>query len=265
MADSRLTGAAVRTQVIGTTQMHTHNIRLANPDDQFARAISQISAKRKKTEEDRKEMARLEWHGGLYTELGTAYSPAMMEQEGIQLVIPQHNLKRCYKETAKATRQGRTIDRALNPLFPELAPVLPLQYGPVDEDGNLVAVPDGKGGKIAPMHARTLEDLRLIPGYSDITMVTVSGRVPRCRPTFFPWAQTADWLVFPNLLDLNEFRTITQTAGLIVGFNDNRINGAGRFTVQFSVWDGHRWNPDVSRALITDDLLSLSLSVKGEL
>lgn len=265
MADTKLTGAAVRTQVIGTTQMHTHNIRLANPDDPFARAISQISAKRKKTEEDRKEMARLEWHGGLYTELGTAYSPAMMEQEGIQLVIPQHNLKRCYKETAKATRQGRTIDRALNPLFPELAPVLPLQYGPVDEDGNLVAVPDGKGGKIAPMHARTLEDLRLIPGYSDITMVTVSGRVPRCRATFFPWAQTADWLVFPSLLDLEEFKDITNKAGLIEGFNDNRINGAGRFTVQFSVWDGYRWNPDVSRALITDDLLSLSMSVKGEL
>jgi len=265
MAETGMTGAAVRTQIIGTTQMHTHNIRLANPDDPFARAIAQISSKRKKTEEDRREMARLEWHGGLYTELGMAYTPDLMEQEGIQLVIPQHNLKRCYKETAKATRRGRTIDRALNPLFPDAALVLPLQYGPVDANGNLMGVPDGKGGKIAPMHTRTLEDLRLIPGYSDITMVTVSGRVPRCRPTFFPWAQTADWLVFPSLLDLREFKDITGMAGLIEGFNDNRINGAGRFAVEFSVWDGARWNADLDKALITDDLMSLTLSVKGEL
>jgi hypothetical protein len=43
-----------------------HNGRLADPMDDVARQIGQISKKKNKTEADYEEMARLEWLGGLY-------------------------------------------------------------------------------------------------------------------------------------------------------------------------------------------------------
>ena len=43
-----------------------HNSQLSDPDNYFAAAIKQISSKRLKTPEDRKEIGRLEYLGGLY-------------------------------------------------------------------------------------------------------------------------------------------------------------------------------------------------------
>ncbi len=54
-----------------------HNGELANPFNEFTQKIKKISSKRGKTEADMKEMARLEFHGGLYTTNGFVIIPGI--------------------------------------------------------------------------------------------------------------------------------------------------------------------------------------------
>src|SRR6202000_1931549 len=105
LLEGKLKPVKVRTDLVGTTELLMHNVRLANPDDPFAKAISRISSKRKKTEEDRREMAHLEWMGSLYTSSRDDFSPEDIDDdENVRIVMPQTNIKRAFKEAAKATR-----------------------------------------------------------------------------------------------------------------------------------------------------------------
>src|SRR5215831_12973419 len=142
----------LRTVITGTSPLLMHNVRLANPDNYWAKEISKITAKRKKTEEDRKEIARLEWLGSLYNDEG-------------RLVYPITNVRMCFRETAKATRRGKDILRAVNSAHEGLT--VPLAFN--DNEKNP-------------------EELWLMEQYRDTTLVAVRGRTPRTRPIFNPWA-----------------------------------------------------------------------------
>ncbi len=182
----------VVTELIGTTAMLMHNIRLANPDDEIAKQISAISSKRKKTEEDRKEIARLEFMGSLYIDSG-------------MIVIPTSNIRKCFVEGAKVTKNGRNVQRALQPV----ALSTKLVY-------------DGP---------QTVEGVVNDHSFYDQTLVNVGrNRVVRTRPRFMPpWGLRCEWELVTSLLDLSTLQSIVQQAGVIEGLGDNRTNGYGRF------------------------------------
>lgn len=197
MADS--TGLIkVRTVLVGTTAYLQHNEQLADPDNHYARQISALTSKRSKTEDDRKEIERLEWMGGLYTHEG-------------RIVVPKNNLRGCFRDTAKVIRQGKNISRALSAADPvELS--VPLVF---------------------PDDSKTIEEVRQTGDgskYRDKRMVKVTGRMPRVRPYFAAWSVTAEWLLLTSVVDFDVFRQIVRQAGVIEGLGDNRINGMGRFT-----------------------------------
>ena len=52
-----------------------HNGQLANPLNQWTKALKVIQAKRKKTDADHEEMARLQWYGCLYLKDGKPCIP----------------------------------------------------------------------------------------------------------------------------------------------------------------------------------------------
>lgn len=186
----------IRTRLTGVTELNMHNIQLADPDNEWTRRIARLTSKRKMTEEDRAEKARLEFLGGLYV-----YDN--------HVIVPQPNVKRALKEGAKANRLGRHIDRALNPADPEAYLTgLPLEF----EHAHL-----------------TPTELWELPQYHDTTIVASPGRVPRTRPRFSTWAVSADWLLYFSLLSVEDLRGIGEYCGLIEGLGDNRVNGAGRF------------------------------------
>lgn len=54
--------------VVGLAPLIVHNGRLADPLDEWAQALSALTAKRKKTIDDHKEISRVEWYGGLYVD-----------------------------------------------------------------------------------------------------------------------------------------------------------------------------------------------------
>lgn len=181
----------VQTRLEGTSPLLVHNIQLANPDNYWTKRIQAITAKRKKTEEDRQEISRLEFQGSLYTDDGV-------------IVIPTANVRKCFQETAKTTKQGKQITRAVNPI----ALTVPLIFkGPQTVDG-------------------LVED----QNFYDITMVGVSGRrVVRTRPIFREWGLTVEWEIVTEAMDYEDFVKIVKLGGIIEGLGDNRVGGYGRF------------------------------------
>lgn len=184
----------IRTKLTGVTDLMMHNVQLADPSNEWTKKIARLTSKRKMSEEDRDNKARLEFLGSLYVSEN-------------RVVVPQANLRRCFKEAAKVQRLGRNIDRALHGADPAMS-YLPLVFN---------------GSDLTP------EELWKSGKYHDTTIVASPGRVPRTRPVFFPWSLSADWLVFPDLLNIDDLRAIVEFAGSIEGLGDNRVNGHGRF------------------------------------
>lgn len=184
----------VTTRLIGRTPLLQHNIQLANPDNPWAKKISAVTAKRKKTEEDRQEISRLEFQGSLYVDNGI-------------VVVPTTNIRKCYQEAAKISKRGKDVARAVNAL--ELT--TPLVYeGP-----------------------QTVEGLVADQEFFDLTMVGVgTKRVLRTRPIFRTWALSCDWELITAAMDYEDFVGIATLAGTIEGLGDNRTGGYGRFDVE---------------------------------
>lgn len=71
-------------RLTGVSPLIFHNGRLADPLEDIAKEIKKISGKRKKTESDFEEMARLEFLGGLY--LNEDKNP-IVPSEGVEAII----------------------------------------------------------------------------------------------------------------------------------------------------------------------------------
>lgn len=180
----------------GTTPLVLHNPRLADPEDDITREIAEITSKRKKTDEDRRAIGRLEWQGGLY--LDNDQLPA----------IPAANVKKSIIEAGKTRKLGKQIGRAASMIdF-----MVPIAYdGPKD---------------IEKLYARLEFRLRA-------TVVNNGkGRVVRVRPQFPQWSLTTSVEVIEDMLNPADFREIAALAGVIEGLGDNRVNGFGRYTVE---------------------------------
>lgn len=188
----------VDVRLTGTTPLVMKNVQLADPDNEFTKAIAAISAKASNmTEDDRREKARLQWFGALYVGRNGHSGP----------VVPTANLRRCFKEGAKATKQGKSVDRAV--IATELET-------PVVYDG-----------------PRDIKDLYKLPQFIYTTMVGINrAKVQSTRPIFPQWQIRVQFELVTSLLDYQKFIEIVRTAGVSEGLGDNRVNGYGRFTAE---------------------------------
>lgn len=182
--------------ITGTQPLLMHNSRLADPDDEFTKAIGQITAKRKKTEQDRSDIGRLEFLGGLY-----------VNPDGP--VVPTANIRKCFVESAKVTRRGKDVERAVILHGRDV----PLQYvGPRDAEA-LWAQPKFRNRLTVGVGAR---------------------RIVRVRPQFVDWQVSVPVILLPEILDRDDFVAIAEQAGRIEGLGDARRLGYGRFDVEVS-------------------------------
>jgi hypothetical protein len=185
----------IRLELTGTTELLMHNEQLADPDNEFTKQIAALTGKREKTDEDRKEIAKLEWFGGIYADATGPY-------------VPSRNLKRCIAEAAKSSNNGKTIDRAL--IISEQVNI-PLLY---------------KGSRNVP-------DLFEISRHRHACLVKVSNKkIMRHRPQFPEWGLEAEYMLQTNLIDFRKFTDLVQLAGIIEGLGDGRRFGCGRFTAE---------------------------------
>lgn len=186
----------VRLVATGTRPLLMHNVQLASPLNSYAKRLKQLNAKRNKTDEDRLEIARVEWEGSLY------YDPE------VGPYIPGPNVFRSLINGARITKAGKKVERGV--LVTEL--VMPLVYkGPRDLEGLW-----GNGES-------EFVDVR--------TVVVQRNKVDRCRPIFRQWAFEAECLLDPKVIDFDEFVEIAHNAGAMEGIGDYRLM-YGRFEVE---------------------------------
>lgn len=182
----------IRITLTGTAPLLMHNISLSDPLNETVREMKKITAdkKFKNTDEGIEQLARLEFAGGLYHD--SAVGP----------YLPSENITGSFVAAAKATRQGKTISRALLLLDDS-----PLAYeGPRDIDGLWAD---------ARFHDRRMVKVR-------------QAKVARTRPRFDNWRAEFDGDLDTELINLREFVEIAELAGRSEGVGDYRPR-FGRF------------------------------------
>lgn len=189
----------IQIQLKGTAPLVLHNIALSDPDNEYAKQISKISAKRKKTEEDRAELAKLEWYGGLYTDWNNG-----------GIVMPTRCIRKAFISGARVRKLGKAVERALQ--FTDLN--VPIEH---DGENNIDKLFNNK-----KYHSR--ESVRIM-----------NNRIMRVRPQFPTWSITANAFLLESIMDLDELQEIANFTGVAEGLCDNRVNGYGRFEVKINV------------------------------
>ena len=177
----------------GVTPLLMSSERCANPIDPLSKQIKELTGKRKKTDEDLEQIARLEWEGQLY-----------MNEEGP--VIPGENVEAMIRDGAKFVRMGRNIQRGLQVVEQKIK----LEYsGPRDIEGLW-----NQRDKFSDMRSVVLQKKRIM----------------RCRPIFHEWAISFTVLASDELLNMNDVMGYIKTAGDCVGICDYRPR-YGRFEI----------------------------------
>jgi hypothetical protein len=181
----------VRLQLQGVEPLLMHSDRLSDPLDPHAMALREVTSKRRKTDDDHREMARLEWRGSLY----------WSDRTGVY--IPGRNIEKCLIEGARISRMGRQVERGLFVLSNEAK----LEYdGPSD-----------------------LDKLWADERFRDRRSVGVGARrVMRTRPLFPEWTTTVEAELDTAVLGLEDLKRIANEAGRQVGLGDFRPR-YGRF------------------------------------
>lgn len=85
---------SIKTRIRGTRPLIQHNGQLADPLNEYAKALKVISGKRGKTESDFQEMARIEYLGGLYL------------NDKDEVILPSEMIEACIIAGAKKTKCG---------------------------------------------------------------------------------------------------------------------------------------------------------------
>lgn len=180
-------------RIVGTTPMLMHSERLANPFDDVTKQIKAISGKRKKTEDDLLEMARLEWLGGMYYD----------QESGIH--VPGHNVLACIISGAKLHKLGTAVKRAAIVLEDKVT---------VEYDGE-----------------RNPDKLFLNKRFVDMRGVKVgTSKVMRCRPIFHKWSLAFSVAYDESSIQEDELTRCVESAGLMAGLGDYRPR-FGRFAI----------------------------------
>jgi hypothetical protein len=176
----------------GVAPLLMHNGQLANPLNPFTKAIKAITAKKKKTDEDYTEVARLEIFGGLY-----------VDDQG-RPVLPGEVIEGTIVSGARKTKKGKD---ALSAII---------------VDGNFPLIYDG------PKTPETLwEDKRF---HYTVGVTVGQSCVMRTRPIFKSWECKFTVHYLDEVFNPQEVIDFVETAGRVAGLGDRRPK-FGRFEV----------------------------------
>lgn len=190
--------ATFQMEIQGIAPLLMHSARLADPMDDATKALAAVTGKRKKTDDDHVEVARLEHLGSLY--ISQEFGP----------FVPGQNLEAALFRGAARTKQGTALKSAL---------LVPMNVNPLLYRG-----------------PRTAEELWADKTYVHRSSVKVgTSRVIRTRPVFPTWSVAFEGELDLEVVDKGSLQTIADTTGRLVGLGDWRPR-FGRFTVTSLTW-----------------------------
>ena len=175
----------------GLSPLIMHNGQLADPLSVHAKQSKQISSKRKKTDADHEQMAKIEFLGSLYM---TDKGPA----------LPAENIEACLIDGAKKVRRGPDAKAGLYCL--QHAPLV--YKGPKDPE-------------------KLWEDKKF---RNRVGARVQRARIMRTRPIFNIWSVVVHLEFEDEILNQSDVVEFAQKAGSVVGIGDWRPK-YGRFTV----------------------------------
>ena len=194
----------------GTTDLICHNGQTADPRNSFAKQLKAISGKRKKTDADFDQMAKIEWFAGLY--VGRTSDDA----EGTaRLTLPSHVVESALVGGAKKSKRGV---QAKSGLF-------------VSNDA-VLSFPGAPAAALAKEELQAWLDELFEKGDNTLTVGVKVGmaKVMRTRPRFSRWTSTFVCEFDDAVLTLGDVKDILEDAGRLVGVGDWRPK-FGRFGV----------------------------------
>jgi hypothetical protein len=179
---------------IGGARLMMHNEQLANPFNEYAQALSKLTHKKGKSLDDHKEIARVEFHGGLYFD----------DKAGPY--VPGHCLMKMLVMGARRRKLGKQFEQmvqiggAVNPL---------IYVGPRTREGL--------------WEAGTFVDQRLV-GVN-------TARTLRTRPLFLDWSVSFQIVVLDGAVNGSDVQAALEAAESI-GLLDGRPTYAGQFVLR---------------------------------
>lgn len=178
-------------KIEGVCPLLQHDDKTANPFNEYAKQLKAISSKRKKTEDDLLEMARIEWLAGLYHTPQSGY------------FIKAECFEGSFYEAAKAKKLGKTFKEA-------------------------VRIPDDPAFHFEH-EALSPDQLFLMDEYKDFRTIKIQrSKVLRCRPIFNRWHCEIEIWYEETRLNKQEIRDLVEYAGRYIGICDYRPK-YGRF------------------------------------
>lgn len=179
-------------RIRGIAPLIMHNGQLADPLNEWAKALKKVSGKRDKTEDDHLEMSRIEFYGGLYVNA---------EQRP---VIPGPNIESLLVDGSKVRKLGKKFKAA------------------IISDGDWPLEYDGP---------KTADELWADKRFVDRRGAPVGGgRIQRTRPIFRQWGLRFSVSYLPSVLNPEQVKEALQAAGQLVGLCDYKPR-FGRFEV----------------------------------
>lgn len=179
----------VKFKIKSQSPMLMHSDRTANPMNEYTKKLKAITGKRKKTDDDHLEIAKIEFEASCYFDTGW--------------YIPSANFEAMLLASAKHFKLGTTIKQAL--LVPDNSEFI---FDDCD---------------ISP------EDLFSVSEYVDQRTVKVgTAKTIRTRPIFKTWETTFTCWLDTDKMDVDTLEQIVANAGKYVGLGDYRPR-FGRF------------------------------------
>lgn len=204
----------VEFKIRGIAPTIMHSGRLANPLDLIAKEFKRFSSKKKKTDDDFRTMADLEWIGSLYCseqgEFGVTGNAVSIVGFG-KPIWPAENIESMLAAAARKKRLGEQFK--IGVMIETDAPLL--YSGP-----------------------QSVEELFADARFRDTRSVTVGmATVMRTRPIFRDWTLKFTASYLPDVVNEHEVKEAVETAGVMVGLSDYRPK-FGRFIVENG--NGHK-------------------------
>ena len=173
-----------------------HNSQLANPMNEFAKQLKEITVAKKKTEDHYEKAGKVEWFGSLYL------------NDEKRIIIPSEMIEACLTDGAKKSRLGKAFKSSV---FVYESPLL--QF----EDMNC-----------------DVESLFEMGKYADTRIVVLNrNRIPRTRPIFMSWSIDFTIHFDSEVIKQSEIVAAANIAGVQSGMGDYRPK-FGRFKAEFN-------------------------------
>lgn len=179
-------------KIVGNGPILMRSDRMANPLDPIKKRMSVFTAKRKKTDDDHEQIAKIEWEAGMY------------HDDSVGPYLPGRMFKAAMIGAAKKTKDGPKIKSGV---------VVMTEKAPLQYDG-----------------PREIEKMWNTRKFTDMRSVVVQrARIMRCRPIFSSWSASFDLVFDDSVIDRADIIRIAETCGTMVGVGDYRPENGGDF------------------------------------